>query len=99
VVQKETCTPAITSSSRPTCSANIAKHHLIDPVGSERQQRLGLDKREALPRYCLDCDLRFACHGGCPTDRFTATPDEQPGLHYLCSSFSCSSTTSASRCD
>ena len=20
--------------------------------------------------YCLDCDVRFACHGGCPKDRF-----------------------------
>jgi len=66
---------------------NIAKHHLIDLVGSERQQRFGLDKRDALPRYCLDCDVRFACHGGCPKDRFTTTPDGQPGLNYLCPSF------------
>ena len=33
----------------------------------------------ALPRYCLDCDVRFACHGGCPKDRFVRTPDGRAG--------------------
>ena len=32
-------------------------------------------QRETLPQYCLDCDVRFACHGGCPKDRFISTPD------------------------
>ena len=40
-----------------------------------------------VPRFCLDCDVRFACHGGCPKDRFTRTPDGQDGLHYLCPSY------------
>jgi uncharacterized protein len=31
--------------------------------------------------------VRFACHGGCPKDRFTSTPDGDPGLHYLCPSY------------
>jgi uncharacterized protein len=66
---------------------NISEHHLVDLVGSERQRRFGLDKRDALPRYCLECDVRFACHGGCPKDRFVATPDGDPGLNYLCPSF------------
>ena len=43
--------------------------------------------RRGSPRYCLHCDVRFACHGGCPKDRFTTTPDGEPGLHYLCPSY------------
>ena len=34
-----------------------------------------------------ECDVRFACHGGCPKDRFIETPDGEPGLNYLCAGF------------
>jgi uncharacterized protein len=51
---------------------------------SPRQREFGAAKRDTLPRYCLECDVRFACHGGCPKDRFTTTPDGESGLHYLC---------------
>ncbi|MDH4178354.1 MAG: SEC-C metal-binding domain-containing protein, partial [Thermoleophilia bacterium] len=50
----------------------------------QQQRQFGLDKRDTLPRFCLDCDVRFACHGGCPKDRFIRTPDGEPGLNYLC---------------
>jgi len=66
---------------------NINEHHLVDLVGSERQEQFGLDKRDTLPPYCLACDVRFACHGGCPKDRFAITPDGDPGLNYLCPGF------------
>ena len=66
---------------------NIAERHLIDLVTSDRQQQFGRDKRDTLPRYRRECDVRFACHGGCPKDRFTTTPDGEPGLNYLCPSF------------
>ena len=36
---------------------------------------------------CRECPVRFACNGGCPKDRFTSTPDGEPGLHYLCPSY------------
>ena len=49
---------------------NIREHHMLELVASEQQRQFGLDKRESLPRYCLECDVRFACHGGCPKDRF-----------------------------
>ena len=66
---------------------NIQMTSMLELVSSERQQRFGLDKRDTLPQYCLDCDVRFACHGGCPKDRFVSTPDGQPGLNYLCPGF------------
>ena len=66
---------------------NIGFTHMLELVASPQQRQFGLDKRDTLPRYCLECDVRFACHGGCPKDRFVATPDGEPGLNYLCPSF------------
>lgn len=66
---------------------NITETHMLDLVASPQQQAFGNAKLDALPDYCLSCDVRFACNGGCPKDRFTTTPDGQPGLHYLCPSY------------
>jgi serine-type anaerobic sulfatase-maturating enzyme len=66
---------------------NIKEHHMLELVSSPQQTRFGLDKRDTLPQYCLDCDVRFACHGGCPKDRFIRTPSGEPGLNYLCAGF------------
>ena len=66
---------------------NIREAHMRDLVASEAQRRFGEAKLETLPRYCRDCDVRFACHGGCPKDRFIATPDGEPGLNYLCAGY------------
>lgn len=66
---------------------NIGQRHLLDLVSSPQQQRFGRAKRDTLPAFCRRCDVRFACHGGCPKDRFTMTPDGEPGLHYLCASY------------
>ena len=53
-----------------------------------RQQRaFGQAKLDTLPAYCRSCDVRFACNGGCPKDRFLTTPDGEPGLHYLCEGY------------
>ena len=43
--------------------------------------------RDTLPPFCQTCDVRFACHGGCPKDRFIETPDGDPGLNYLCAGY------------
>ncbi len=40
-----------------------------------------------LPRFCRECDVRFACHGGCPKDRFREDPYGEPGLNYLCAGY------------
>ena len=60
---------------------------MLELVGSPQQRQFGLNKRETLPRYCRECDVRFACHGGCPKDRFIVTPDGEPGLNYLCAGY------------
>jgi uncharacterized protein len=66
---------------------NIRETSMLELVSSPEQRRFGLDKRDTLPRYCLECDVRFACHGGCPKDRFITTPDGEPGLNYLCAGY------------
>jgi uncharacterized protein len=66
---------------------NIKELPLAQLVASPQQRQFGLDKRETLPQYCLDCDVRFACHGGCPKDRFIETPAGEPGLNYLCAGY------------
>jgi uncharacterized protein len=66
---------------------NIGDTEMGDLVASTRQHAFGMDKRDALPQFCLDCDVRFACHGECPKNRFIDTPDGEPGLNYLCAGF------------
>jgi uncharacterized protein len=66
---------------------NIQDKHMIELVASPQQLKFGQDKRDSLPRYCRECDVRFACHGECPKNRFLLTPDGEPGLNYLCAGF------------
>jgi uncharacterized protein len=66
---------------------NIQQEHMIEMVASPQQLKFGQDKLDTLPQYCLDCDVRFACHGECPKNRFIKTPNGEPGLNYLCAGF------------
>ena len=66
---------------------NIQEEHMLQFVSSDQQMQFGLDKRDSLPRYCLECDVRFACHGECPKNRFIKTPDGEDGLNYLCAGY------------
>jgi uncharacterized protein len=66
---------------------NIRKFHMLTLVSSHQQQAFGNAKRDTLPRYCRDCEVRFACHGECPKNRFVSTPDGEPGLNYLCEGY------------
>ncbi len=63
---------------------NISENALLELIVLPQQKAFGEAKRSTLPRYCLECDVRVACNGGCPKDRFATTPDGEPGLHYLC---------------
>jgi uncharacterized protein len=66
---------------------NIQETHMLELVASDRQRKFGTDKRDTLPTYCRECEVRFACHGGCPRNRFIKTPDGEPGLNYLCAGY------------
>lgn len=66
---------------------NIVDIPLSEIVTSDKQRAFGLAKRDSLPQYCRECDVRFICNGGCPKDRFIRTPDGEDGLNYLCAGF------------
>jgi len=66
---------------------NIGETHMVDLVASPKQRAFGDAKRDTLPAYCRACDVRFACQGECPKNRFTTTPDGDPGLNYLCAGY------------
>ncbi|MHB1782874.1 MAG: anaerobic sulfatase maturase [Acidimicrobiales bacterium] len=66
---------------------NLHDTHLVELVGSDRQRRFGTAKRDSLPRYCRECEVRTACWGECPKNRFARTPDGEDGLNYLCAGY------------
>jgi uncharacterized protein len=66
---------------------NIMEQPLADLLRSDPQTRFGRDKRDRLPRYCQDCEVRFICNGECPKHRFTKTPDGEENLNYLCPAY------------
>jgi len=66
---------------------NIADAPMVELVASPRQREFGQHKQNSLPQYCRECEVKFACNGGCPKDRFIATPDGEPGLNYLCAGY------------
>ena len=66
---------------------NITTTHMVDLLASSEQRAFGDAKRDTLPRYCRECEVRFACNGECPKNRFTVAPDGEPGLNYLCAGY------------
>jgi len=66
---------------------NIMDAPLAALVESEQQRRFGEAKESTLPKYCRECDVRFACNGECPKHRFLKTPDGEAGLNYLCAGY------------
>ncbi len=66
---------------------NIRETRLAQLLDSPDQQAFGAAKRDTLPRYCRECEVRPMCNGGCPKDRFLGTPDGEAGLNYLCAGF------------
>ena len=66
---------------------NVNEQSLGDMVNSPQQVKFGSDKYDRLPKYCLECPVRFACNGECPKHRFIQTPTGEPGLNYLCAGY------------
>jgi uncharacterized protein len=66
---------------------NINEIPLSEIVVMDKQQAFGLAKRDSLPDYCRQCDVRFVCNGGCPKNRLINTPHGEPGLNYLCAGY------------
>jgi uncharacterized protein len=66
---------------------NIREVHMADMVTSPQQREFGASKQTSLPDYCRQCDVLFACNGGCPKDRFSKTPNGEAGLNYLCAGY------------
>ena len=66
---------------------NLSKISLSDMVRSHQQVQFGKDKLDKLPKYCRECEVRFACHGGCPKNRILHTPDGEFGLNILCEGY------------
>jgi uncharacterized protein len=66
---------------------NLVDIPLTELVNSEQQRAFGLAKRDSLPQYCRECDVRFVCNGGCPKNRIIETPSGEPGLNYLCAGY------------
>ncbi len=66
---------------------NIMERSLEEMLYSPAQIKFGNDKRDALPKYCRECEFLFVCNGECPKHRFIKTPDGEPGLNYLCAGY------------
>lgn len=66
---------------------NIVDIPLTEIVVSDKQRTFGQAKRDTLPQYCRDCEVRFVCNGGCPKNRFIETPTGEAGLNYLCAGY------------
>jgi uncharacterized protein len=66
---------------------NINDTPLSELARLQKQFDFGINKRNSLPRYCLQCKVRYACHGECPKHRFARTPDGTTGLNYLCEGY------------
>ena len=66
---------------------NIMDIPLAEIAVMDKQHEFGQAKRDTLPQYCLDCEVRFVCHGGCPKNRFIQTPTGEDGLNYLCAGY------------
>jgi uncharacterized protein len=65
------------------CLGNLARQPLAELLDSPVLAAFGTEKSGNLPEPCRPCPMAFACGGGCPKDRFAASPGG-PTSQYLC---------------
>ena len=66
---------------------NIHQHELSDVLKLDQQQDFGRAKLTGLTAQCRRCLVRWACHGGCPKDRFATSVDDEKGQNFLCEGY------------
>jgi uncharacterized protein len=66
---------------------NIRETPLDAFLESPAQRAFGQAKEETLPGVCRECEVREMCNGECPKNRFSTSPDGEPGLNYLCAGY------------
>lgn len=66
---------------------NLATRSIRDMASDQAMTGFGRAKRDALPRYCNECEVLSFCNGGCPKDRSSKTPDGEAGCNHLCAAY------------
>lgn len=66
---------------------NIHDKHMLTLVSTGQQKKFGENKATGLPQKCIECPVRFACHGECPKNRILKTDVGEDGLNYLCEGY------------
>lgn len=64
---------------------NINSQGYAALLDGDLQTEFGRSKLTKLPAKCVECSIRYLCHGGCPAQRFI--PAEQHDLNYLCDGY------------
>ncbi|MET3066030.1 anaerobic sulfatase maturase [Atlantibacter hermannii] len=65
---------------------NLQQRTIREMLDSEANQVFG-QKKQSLAPECAACEVRFACHGGCPKDRIALSARGVPELNYFCASY------------
>ena len=66
---------------------NILKDNPLKAARRSMSSGFGTHKERALPLWCVECEVLYACRGACPKHRFATTHYGEPGLHYLCKGY------------
>lgn len=65
---------------------NLHQSTLREMLESDANRAFGHHK-SPLASECASCEVRSACHGGCPKDRITSSSSGSQNLNYFCPSY------------